>query len=694
MNTHQHRLTALWFADIVGYSDLADKDEGQALHLVDALQTVARATAERFEGRVVKFLGDGVLAEFSSTESAVRAAVALQYDYDERMQSAAGETRPLRVGVHVGDVATTPDGDLYGDGVNVAARLQHEAEPGQVVVSEDVWRQLRQRPKFEFAALGKRALKGITTPVIVYGVDVELTAAERAGRDVVAPTPRAQEHRGRNLALLGIGMLIAIVVLGLATGYLDRDGESRRSTGVDVAGDVSVPSVAVLPFADLSGDERDEYFGDGMTEDLIARLAKVPRLKVISRTSVMQYKDTEKSLRQIGAELGAAAILEGSVRHSGDKVRIVAQLIDVETDTHLWAETYDRGITDIFDIQSDVAEQIATALEATISAAQHEMMTATPTNDMEAYQRYLQGRFFWNKRTRDDFQRAIELYQQAIERDPEFALAYAGLAHTFVLLPHYSDTPAEEADAMAREAAATALELDPKLGEAHAALAHVDWHRWEWEAAEQGFLRGIELSPGNPTMHQWYADYLTSVARFDEARTHMNHAHELDPLSNIINTELGWLSFFERRYEEAIEQYEKVIAFDPEFPQVYLYLGWVYELTDRYPEAIEAYRTRDRVVGHEDSSVLDGLEAAWRQRGAHGYWETAKELNERRPGRSFLFEVSIRVKLGEIDEAFEVLEEMYEARDIDLAYVKANPFWEPLRSDPRYAELLEKMGLD
>jgi TolB-like protein/class 3 adenylate cyclase/Tfp pilus assembly protein PilF len=693
MDTHQHRLTALWFADIVGYSELADRDEGQALRLVDALQTIAHSTAERFQGRIVKFLGDGVLAEFSSTESAVRAAVALQHNYHKRIESATGEVRPLRVGVHVGDVVTEPDGDLYGDGVNVAARLQHEADAGQVVVSEDVWRQLRQRPEIGFTLLGERTLKGIARPVIVYAVDVELTADELTGVAPAARTARAREHRSRNLALLGMGMLIAIVVLGLATGYFGRDGEpGTRQAAVDTSGEVSPPSVAVLPFANLSGDERDEYFGDGMTEDLIARLAKVPRLKVISRTSVMQYKDTEKSLRQIGAELGAAAILEGSVRHSGDKVRIVAQLIDVETDTHLWAETYDRGMADIFDIQSDVAEQIATALEATISVAQHEMMTAAPTHDMEAYQLYLQGRFFWNKRTANDFARAIELYEQAIERDPEFALAYAGLAETFVILPHYSDVTANEANSRARTVATKALELDANLGEAHAALAHVDWHQFEWEAGERGFLRAIELSPGNATVHQWYADYLVSMARFDEARAHMNRAHELDPLSNIINTELGWLSFFERRYDEAIEQFEKVIAFDPEFPRVHLYLGWAYEMTGQYAEAIEAYRTWARVLG-VDPSEFDGREAAWRQGGERGYWKAKKEFADG-PGRPFMSRASSRAMFGDVDGAFEVIDQMYAEREIDMVYAKVTPYWEPLRSDPRYDELLEKMGLN
>ncbi len=690
MDTHQHRLTALWFADIVGYSELADKDEGQALRLVDVLQTIAHSTAERFEGRVVKFLGDGVLAEFSSTESAVRAAVALQHNYHERIESATGEVRPLRVGVHVGDVVAEPDGDVYGDGVNVAARLQHEAEAGQVVVSEDVWRQLRQRPEIGFTLLGERTLKGIARPVVVYAVDVELTAAELSGRP---PAAHAHEHRSRNLALLGTGMLIAIVVLGLATGYLGRDGEpGTQPTAADATGEEFYRSVAVLPFVNLSRGEAENYFGDGVTEDLIARLAKVPRLKVISRTSVMQYKDTDKNLRQIGAELGATAILEGSVRHSGDEVRIVAQLIDVETDTHLWAETYDRGMADIFDIQSDVAEQIATALEATISVAQHDMMVAAPTDDLEAYQLYLQGRFFWNKRTADDFARAIELYERAIERDPEFALAYAGLAETFVILPHYSDVTANEANSRARAVATRALELDAKLGEAHAALAHVDWHQLEWEAGEQGFLRAIELSPGNATVHQWYADYLASMARFDEARARMNHAHALDPLSNIINTELGWLSFFERRYDEAIEQFEKVIAFDPEFPQVYLYLGWAYELTDRYPEAIEAYRTMARVQGR-DPNALDGFDAAWREGGERGYWKARKEFADR-PGGPFMSRASTRAMLGDVDGAFEAIDQMYAEREIDMVYSKVTPYWEPLRSDPRYAELLEKMGLD
>ncbi|MEJ2153261.1 MAG: adenylate/guanylate cyclase domain-containing protein [Gemmatimonadota bacterium] len=378
------RLAAVLFVDVAGYTSLAAKREDEALRLVDLFQSITRDVIDRYDGRLVKFLGDGALIVFSSTDRAARTALRIVSDFEEQSQSIGIPAR-AHAGLHLGEIVTTADGDAYGDGVNFASRLQTVAKPGQVVASEYVWLQLRRRDDFEVESLGDCELRDIGEAIAIYGV----TLAEGVSLQEAQPTvqtaatmPTTEATRSRlPRSITWRGGLVAAVVLGLVlvTWVIDREGGSLDTgdTQVASAGIAQIDrSIAVLPFQNMSADPENEYFSDGITDDILTAISKIDDLRVISRTSTMQYKNTDKDLLQIGAELNVATILEGSVRRQGDRVRITAQLVNAETDEHMWADTYDRNLTDIFEIQTEIAAEIATALQATLTRAEVEAIAA------------------------------------------------------------------------------------------------------------------------------------------------------------------------------------------------------------------------------------------------------------------------------------------------------------------------------
>jgi eukaryotic-like serine/threonine-protein kinase len=455
-------------------------------------------------------------------------------------------------------------------------------------------------------------------------------------------------------------------------------------------------SIAVLPFQNLSDNKEDEYFSEGITDDIIAQLSKINDLKVISRTSVMQYKELKKNVRDIGKELGVATVLEGSVRRSGNKVRVVAQLIDATNEGHLWADTYDKEMTQVFAIQSDVAQRIAAALQAKLSLAEKGRIDKKQTEDTEAYQLYLKGRFYWNKRRVEDLKKAIEYFSQATEKDPGYALAYAGLASAFVLLPQHGLPLPDEWYAKARNAATKALEIDSSLAEAHAVLGLIaNDHEFDWAGAESHYRRAIELDPGYPTAHQWYAATLQYVGRFDQALSEARRAHELDPLSLIINYGLADALYMMRHYDEATRQYESTLALDPTFPWAHLGLASLYQVQGRYDQAIAECESMEHVAGNSPLSLVY-LARAYAMAGRRT--DAQRILNELLPlaqrGSALTCGIGeVYYSLGNKDKAFEWFEKAYQARDNELLSLATEPLWDGLRSDPRYASLAKKIGL-
>jgi TolB-like protein/Tfp pilus assembly protein PilF len=446
----------------------------------------------------------------------------------------------------------------------------------------------------------------------------------------------------------------------------------------------------------MSSDANDEIFADGMTEELISALSKIAGLRVIARTSVMRYKDSKKPLGEISKELNVSAILEGSVRKAGNKIRITIQLADTETEEQMWSEKYDRDLEDIFAVQSEIAQNVANELEVEIKKAEKLSLSKKATDNKEAYTLYLEGRHFLNTRTEESLEKAIERFEKALEKDPQYALAYTGLADSYAVLALLEFLPPKEAFPKARIAAEKALEIDSKLAEAHASLGVVRFqYDWDWEGAEREFKRAIELNSSYAPAHQSYADFLKSQGRFDEALSEMTYAGALDPLSLSINTGIGHVLYLSRQYDRAIEQYRNTIKLDPNFIQARLWFGRPFLQKRMYNEAIAEL---DQAVSLSGGSTIS-LAMLGHANGTARRKDEAEKILEKLTERSkkqyvpSYWIAMIHVGLGDKDQAFAWLERAFQERSSWLAWAKVEPRFDALRTDPRFNSLLERMRL-
>jgi eukaryotic-like serine/threonine-protein kinase len=459
-----------------------------------------------------------------------------------------------------------------------------------------------------------------------------------------------------------------------------------------------IQAVAILPLADLSEHAEPDYFADGMTEALITDLAKINGLRVISRTSVMQYKGVQRPLPQIARELNVDAVVEGSVLRSGNRVRITAQLIHAASDEHLWAESYERDLRDVLSLQGEVARAIANEIQVKLTSQDQARLVSAHSVDPEAYQLYLKGRFYWNKRTEAGLKRGIEYFHQAIDLDPNYALAYAGIADCYSLLGWdlFGALPPREALPIAKAAAKKALETDDSLAEAHNSLA---WTKlafdWDWMGAEREFKRAIELNPGYAITHHWYAECLAGMGRYAEALAEIRQAQELDPLSLIISSIVGWVFYFDRRDDQAIAEFRKTLELDPNFWVAHWTLGRAYEQKAMFVEAIAEIQKAIDFSGGSPLSLaaLGHTYAVWGRRA-----EAERVLNELKESskQGYISPygiAAIHAGLGEKDQAFIWLEKAYEERSGWLIWLRAEPISDPLRSDPRFQDLLRRIGL-
>jgi serine/threonine protein kinase/tetratricopeptide (TPR) repeat protein len=456
------------------------------------------------------------------------------------------------------------------------------------------------------------------------------------------------------------------------------------------------PSVAVLPFVNLSADPENEYFADGITEDVIAQLSQIRSLKVISRTSVMPFKNRQQSLREIGAKLDVATLLEGSVRRAGSRVRIVAQLVDAESDRHLWAQTYDRDLTDIFTIQSDVALQIAGALEAELSSEEKSRIHKKPTDDLQAYQQYLLGKHCMARWTTEGIERAIKHFEQAIARDPNYALAHASLAYAYteIGIGVAGTVPPAEAFGRARAAVARALELDPGLPEARAVLAHLKVAcDYDWAGAEKEYKRAIELNPNSGVAYDSYGLMLAALERYDEAIQVQERAHELDPVAHRMDIATTFLRA--GRYEEALRAITECLAVDPNLALAHATAGWAH-LLNGMPEQGVASLQRAVAISPDSSLYLAQLGQALARVGrteeARGMLRQLEALSKQRYVSPYHM-AYVYTGLGEHDRAMDCLERAYEERSGGIFGIRGSFLFAPLRGHPRFKELLRKMNL-
>jgi TolB-like protein/Tfp pilus assembly protein PilF len=504
----------------------------------------------------------------------------------------------------------------------------------------------------------------------------------------------AHEH-SRNRTWIYVVTIGAALSLGLF--LLGRYSASRAVSATSEPANVSAVSdktVAVLPFANLSRDPDNAYFAAGIQDEIITRLSKIGDLKVISCTSTQRFKNAPDDIPAIAAQLRVANVLEGSIQRTADAVRVNAQLIKAATNDHLWADTFDRHVTDIFAVETEIAKTIAETLRAKLPGSEQSAIAARPTENTEAYQLYLRGRFFWNKRTGQNLNKAAEYFNQAIAADPSYTLAYVGLADSYVLMPLYGAGTPQDSNPKAKAAAEKALQIDDRLAEAHTSLGQIFCLDLDLLRALPEFERAIELNPNYPTAHQWYgSSALTPLGRFDQAIAEVKRAIALDPLSLVINSDLGNSYYRARRYDEAIKQLRKTIDLDPDFYYAHWNLGSALKAKGDVAGAIEQYE-KARAL-NEDPSMLGVLgnayAAAGRKDEAIKIRDELEAISKQRYVSAYSFAL-VYLGLGDKDEAIRRLQKSYENRAGEtLRFIRVDPLLDPLRGDPRFEALAEKV---
>jgi len=502
--------------------------------------------------------------------------------------------------------------------------------------------------------------------------------------------PQARASVGSWMALL------PLVILGLAVSFVllfafNIGGLRERFVHPSTA--PAIHSLAVLPLANLSGDPSQDFFADGMTAELIREVSKISQLRVVSRTSVMSYKGTNKPLPQIARELKVNALLEGSVARSGNRVRIILGLYEGGSDRKLWSETFERTLNEVLSLEAEVAHAVAVRIRLKISSSQE---TSHGNTNPEAYDLYLKGRYALDQGTEDQLKMALVYFQQGIDKYPEYASLYAGLADAYSRLPFYTNTRPSDAFPHSKAAAAKALQLDPNLAEAHVSMAYImNYYDWDRAGAEHEFKSALALNPNDAGAHHSYTRFLASLGRIDEARVQLNQAQELDPLSLGIQSEAGMISYFARQYEDALQRLQKVLELDPKFPVPYWGMGMCYEQEKRYPEALVQFQKGIELSGR-DANGIASLAHAYGLAGqvteANKILVELKAQSKTEYVSSYQFAV-IYVGLGHKERAMESLEDAYRERSTLLGYLRMDPRFDPLRSDPRFQSMLGRIHL-
>ena len=741
------------FMDIVDYSKLLTDEQSEALQELNQIvrnTEAARAAAAAGQLTILP-TGDGMALVFTgSVEEPVECA--LEISHALRAQPSL----PVRMGIHSGPVHHVKDANerenIAGVGINIAQRVMDCGDAGHILISKRVADDLAQQRRWQpyLHELGDVEVKhGVVVSLVnlyaetignpnpptrigkVRGAVRSTTTAARKG---LSPLARAIFIlAGLLLVLASVSVIFAPAIMrtldkrGLATlpqpsataspsladtiksavakkitDELKDELSRKKNAAVEpppTGSAIPEKSIAVLPFENLSRDPDNAYFAEGIQDEILTRLSKIADLKVISRTSTQHYKSAPENLPEIGRQLRVAYLVEGSVQKSGDTIRVNVQLLKAADDSHLWADTYDRKLTDIFAVESEIAKRIADTLQAKLSSDAKHVLASQPTENPEAHELYLKGRYFWNRRTGENLQKAADYFQQAIEKDPSYALAYSGLADCHVLLPLYPGQGSNPRDQLpkALQAARKAVKLDETLAEAHASLARALASDLQLSAAMSEFNRAIELNPNYATAHQWFGECLQSQGRVEDAITQLKRARELDPLSLINNSLLGFALDTIGKSDEAIEQLRRTIEIDPNFAHAHEYLGNVLEHKNQIEEALVEYETAAHLSATEPN-ILAQLARAYflvgRKAAAQELWDKLKSLSERQYVPAYSLAL-VQSAFGDKDEAIRLLEKSYEDHapfdSGDLGWILIDHRLDPLRSDPRFTKLIMRI---
>ncbi len=640
MTEGARRLAAIMFTDLVGFTALSQRNESLALSVLEQQRELLRPMFNRHGGREVKTIGDAFLVYFPSALSAVKCAYDIQKTTRELNNSLSEERRVrLRIGVHLGDIVESR-GDISGDAVNVASRMESIADSGGVCLTRQVYDQVQNKFELPLRSLGAKSLKNLRDPIEVF--------------KMVMPWEGAMMEEAVEL-------------------------DSHR--------------VAVLPLKNMSPDPNDEYFADGMTEELITALSGLRELTVIARTSVMQYKNSPKRVADVGRELKTGTVIEGSVRKAANKVRITVQMIDASTEGHLWVQNYDRQMDDIFAIQSEIAEKVADALKVKLIDSTRRRLEKRPTENTEAYMLYLKGRYYWNERTKPSIEKGIAYLRKAVQADPNLALAYSDLADAHVVMADYGMMPTPEAQAKTQEYATRALEIDPTISQPHAAIAAIHERNFRWAEAENEYRLAIKLNPNNATAHHWYALDLSFKGN-GNAMQEWSKAKELDPLSPAIGTAFGYFLVWANHREEGLEMLRSVIEMNDGFAPAHYLLAFAYIVAGMNADAaVEA----KKILGLSTEATYAAAAACAYAKAGLGEEAVAilnrllKESGTRYTDPSHI--AMIYAALQDETNALEWLEKAVNEKSAGTLYIHIFPMFDFLRDNLRFREISKKTGL-
>ncbi|MEO9884193.1 MAG: adenylate/guanylate cyclase domain-containing protein [Balneola sp.] len=635
-------LAAIMFADMVGYTKLMQQDESKAKVLRDRQRNVVDKRIAIHNGKVMQYYGDGTLSMFSSAIKAVEAAQEIQEELQNDPQV------PLRIGIHIGDVVHDNEG-VFGDAVNVAARVQSLSIAGGVMISGKVFEEIKNHPGIKVEAFGEHDLKNVFNPVGIF-------------------------------ALANEGLAVP------AQSYVQEITGSHKN------------SVAVLPFANFSANPENEYFSDGITEEIINALVKLDGLQVPSRTSVFAYKNTNKDIREIGKELNVATVLEGSVRREGNQIRVTAQLINTDDGFHVWSENYDGEAKDIFKVQDEIAQKIAEKLEDNFEFNTNGAIYESSTDSVVAYNHYLQGLYYWNKRTPEATQKAIKCYEKAIKKCETYTKAYSGLANCYSFLGIIGHLKGKEAFTKAEKNAIKALSLNDHRGESYISLGFVElFYNWNFDSAEANFRKAITMEPSNEDARIALAMYYRIIGDLDKMYHHTKAASKIAPVSLPVLLQHGYSNWLLKEYDKAIQIFNKILELDPLFRSALEGIALVQVAQKKYDKALKSVKKYLDLV---DSEFKGGTQLGYiaALKGdvklATESLEIIKKREKANPELNLSLDYAvIYAALDDKDEAFKYLNKAVDEKLGAVLLIKTMHPLEQLNTDPRYKQLMERIGL-
>jgi adenylate cyclase len=702
-SAEQRKLAAIMFTDMVGYSALAQRDDKLALELLEEHRRLLREIFPRFHGTEIKTIGDAFLVEFGSALEAAQCAIEIQRTLAKRNHDVTSDRRiELKIGIHIGDVVHR-EGDVYGDGVNIASRIEALAGAGGICVSMDVERQIRNALEARFEKFGTADLKNISLPMDLF----RIVLPWETGAKAEVGMPRTSK---KSPILIPAAALLAIALLA-GWWWTQRSSKNQQVVTAQAlpAAPANAPdpkSVAVLPFVNLSDDKGSEYFSDGVSEELLTVLQKIPGMHVAARTSAFSFKGKNATAQEIGQKLGVAYLVDGSVRKSGDAVRIAARLARADTGEELWSENFTRNLKDVFAVQTELAQTIVEQLRGRFGGAdagsaakekiQAEVQAAEKggTKNVEAHQLYLQGRFYENRHSEKSAREALAAYQHATELDPGFALAWAGVAGTHGWLAAFSTEGGQKTfDAnlsSARDAVTRALSIEPDLPEALLARGSIETNfDFNWNGAAQTLSKALALAPADPNIVIAAGNLEIARGNMDRAIELYRKAVDLDPVNPQARAFLAFNLAATKRFAEARAEFPRVVELNPAAPWAHAGLGLSYLLEGKFEEAVAATEGE----AGEWARLLIVACARWGQKKIPEADAALAQLTDGFAETAAYQIAEVYAYRGDKDKAFEWLERARRQRDPGLAGLRKDPLLANLRADPRWNAFLRTMGL-